>query len=67
MVRARMPGGVGGKAREGLPIPIFRVHKKVIYNPQTSGKLPNVMTMGAYLRRPCSQSSLYKIFFILYA
>lgn len=22
MVRIRMPGGVGGKAREGLPIPI---------------------------------------------
>ena len=22
MVRTRMPGGVGGKAREGLPIPI---------------------------------------------
>ncbi len=24
MVRTRMPGGVGGKAREGLPIPIDR-------------------------------------------
>ena len=25
MVRTRMPGGVGGKAREGLPIPIVRL------------------------------------------
>ena len=25
MVRTRMPGGVGGKAREGLPIPILLV------------------------------------------
>ena len=23
MVRTRMPGDVGGKAREGLPIPIY--------------------------------------------
>jgi len=26
MVRTRMPGGVGGKAREGLPIPMRAGH-----------------------------------------
>ena len=46
MVRTRMPGGVGGKAREGLPIPIrlqsfkdldvFIQHtrRKIIYTPR---------------------------------
>ena len=30
MVRIRMPGGVGGKAREGLPIPITSTVRSLI-------------------------------------
>ena len=31
MVRTRMPGGVGGKAREGLPIPICSKTRKAMF------------------------------------
>ena len=44
MVRTRMPGGVGGKAREGLPIPIER---------QTSGFVEGLNNKIKVMKRRC--------------